>query len=68
MEPREAFTCALCDNAVYVGEDYYDIPGVGKCCESCIKDCHRYEAEDEAFNDYIDSLIDEQRERSLFNE
>ena len=51
---KQAFTCALCDEAIYVGEEYYDIPGVGKCCTSCIADCHYDEAEDEAYNAYID--------------
>jgi hypothetical protein len=59
---KEAFTCALCDEAIYVGEDYYDIPNLGKCCTSCINDCKCYEAEDESYNAYVDAKIDEMRE------
>jgi hypothetical protein len=44
---EEAFTCVICEGPIYVGEDYYDIPGVGKCCEECISDCHRSCAEKE---------------------
>lgn len=65
---KEAFKCELCDEAIYVGEEYYDIPGAGKCCKGCIDDCHHYEAEDEAYNDYIDRMVEEERDRRLFGE
>ena len=68
MRDRKAFTCALCDNAVYVGDDYYEIPNLGKCCTSCIDDCKQYDAEDEAYNAYIDAQIDEMKERRMFDE
>ena len=67
-ENKVAFKCELCDEAIYVGDDYYDIPGVGYCCTKCIDDCKRYEAEDEAYNAYIDMLIDEMKERNLSHE
>ena len=59
---RIAFRCELCDNEVFVGDEYYNIPGVGKCCTSCIDDCHQYDAEDENYNAYIDARIDEMKE------
>lgn len=67
-ENNVAFKCELCDEAIYVGEEYYDIPGVGKCCKGCIDDCHEDEAEDEAYNAYIDRMFEEERERRLFGE
>lgn len=56
---RKAFTCQLCDESIYEGEDYYMIPGVGPCCETCIDDCRRYDAEagpdpDEAYERSVD--------------
>jgi hypothetical protein len=68
MNNREAFKCELCGDPIYVGEDYYNIPGVGKCCEGCIAECHEYDAEDEAFNAYVDRLIDEQKEERIIYE
>lgn len=65
---RVAFTCAICGEAVYVGEDYYDLPELGKCHEDCVKDCKRYEAEDESFNAYIDAKYDEMKERQALGE
>ena len=67
-EDKEAFKCKLCGDPIYVGEEYYDIPNVGYCCVGCIKDCHCYDAEDEAYNAYIDAQIDEMKERQLFGE
>lgn len=60
---KVAFHCELCDEEIYVGDEYYDIPAVGKCCTSCIDDCHRYDAEDESYNVYVDMCIDEMKER-----
>lgn len=42
-----AFSCAICNEPVYEGEDYYEIPELGKCCEDCIRDCKCYCAERE---------------------
>ena len=64
---RVAFSCAICDEAIYVGEDYYDIPGVGKCCVGCIDDCKHYDAEDESYNAYVDMQIDEMREEAILH-
>lgn len=46
-ELRIAFTCELCEEPIYEGEDYYNIPGFGKCCEDCINGARRYNAERE---------------------
>lgn len=64
-EDKIAFKCELCDDAIYVGENYYDIPGVGRCCKDCIDDCKCYEAEDESYNAYVDAEIDRMREERL---
>lgn len=60
---RKAFTCELCEDSIYEGEDYYDIPGVGVCCEKCIDDCKRYDAE--AYDPCMD-LAKEAREEGMF--
>ena len=62
---RKAYKCALCDARILEGDDYYDIPDLGICCEDCIEDFKRYGAdpdEDEADNfdrDY-DRMCDEE--------
>ena len=42
---RKVYTCAICDEPIYEGQDYFEIPGLGPCCEGCISECRRYEAE-----------------------
>ena len=44
-EPKVAFTCELCEDDICLGDEYYDIPGLGKCCTNCIDDAHKYDAE-----------------------
>lgn len=46
-EDRRArvYRCAICGEDILEGDDYYNIPGLGPCCEPCIDDAHRYEAE-----------------------
>lgn len=44
-EDRIAFECEICGGDIYEGEEYYDIPDLGKCCANCINDAHRYDAE-----------------------
>lgn len=39
------FRCAICREPILEGDDYYDIPDLGPCCEDCIKDSRRYDAE-----------------------
>ena len=47
-EDRVAFECEICEGDIYEGEEYYDIPGLGKCCTNCISDAHHYDAEAES--------------------
>lgn len=42
---RRVYSCAICGEDILEGDDYYDIPGFGKCCEGCIDDAKCYEAE-----------------------
>jgi hypothetical protein len=42
---KEVYHCRICDGDILEGDDYYDIPGLGPCCEECIADAKRYEAE-----------------------
>lgn len=42
---RKVFICPICEEPIYEGEDYYDIPELGPCCEECISDAKRYDAE-----------------------
>lgn len=37
--------CRICDGEIREGDDYYDIPNLGPCCEECINESKRYEAE-----------------------
>lgn len=39
------FHCELCGGAIREGDDYYDIESIGPCCEECIKQSKRYDAE-----------------------
>ena len=41
------YRCAICEEIIREGDDYYDIPGLGPCCEICIDDARRYDAEPE---------------------
>ena len=42
---RVACSCAICDEDIYEGDDYYDIPMLGKCCTICIDDARRFDIE-----------------------
>lgn len=42
---KPVYKCPLCGWGIYEGEDYYDIPGLGPCCETCISDAKCYDAE-----------------------
>lgn len=39
------YGCAICNAEILEGDDYYDIPGLGPCCEECIDDAKRLCAE-----------------------
>ena len=39
------YKCEICGEEILEGDDYYDIPGYGICCEDCIKETKRYSAE-----------------------
>lgn len=42
---KRVYSCAICGEDILEGDDYYNIPGYGICCESCIDDCKQYDAE-----------------------
>lgn len=42
---KRVYSCAICGDAIKEGDDYYEIPKLGPCCEGCIKESKRYEAE-----------------------
>lgn len=42
---KVVYRCRLCDGEIREGDDYYHIEGVGPCCEECIKESKRYDAE-----------------------
>lgn len=42
---RVVYSCAICNEAILEGDDYYDLPGLGMCCEECVSDAKRHEAE-----------------------
>jgi hypothetical protein len=60
---RVAFECAICEKSIYEGDDYYNIPDLGNCCEECIDDCKRYSAE--ACDDGSDYYYDVAREEAM---
>lgn len=39
------YKCKLCGEPIREGDDYYDIDGLGHCCEVCIEDSKKYDAE-----------------------
>ena len=41
---RRVYGCAICEDDILEGDDYFDIPGLGPCCEGCIKDSKKYDA------------------------
>lgn len=50
LEPPEdsrtvVYHCELCEEPIREGDDYYDIPSLGTCCEGCIRKSKRYDAE-----------------------
>lgn len=49
---KRVYRCAICEGDIREGDDYYDIPELGPCCETCIKDAKRYEAEPEYSDRY----------------
>lgn len=42
---KRVYRCAICGDDIKEGDDYYDIPKLGPCCEPCIDDCKCYTAE-----------------------
>lgn len=39
------YRCRICEGKIREGDDYYNVPGLGPCCEECIKESKRYDAE-----------------------
>lgn len=39
------YRCAICEDPILEGDDYYEIPSLGPCCEKCIEDSRRHDAE-----------------------
>lgn len=37
--------CPICDDEIRAGDEAWDIPNYGYCCERCIKDAHIIEVE-----------------------
>lgn len=44
---KTAYTCKVCGRAIKEGDEYWDIPEFGQCCETCIDGAHHYDAEAE---------------------
>ena len=42
---RKVYTCAMCEEPILEGDDYYEIGDFGMCCTNCIDDAKRYDAE-----------------------
>lgn len=38
-------SCAICGEDLLEGDEYYDLPKLGICCEHCVEDCHHYDLE-----------------------
>lgn len=39
------YRCRICDGEILEGDDYYNVPGLGFCCEECIDESKCYDAE-----------------------
>lgn len=45
-DTRRVFdSCAICEDPIFEGDDAWDIPNYGYCCERCIKDARIIEVE-----------------------
>lgn len=42
---KRVYSCAICGWPILEGDDYYEIPELGPCCETCITEARRYGAE-----------------------
>lgn len=42
---KMVFRCAICEDPIREGDDYYQVPDLGPCCEECIEESRRYDAE-----------------------
>lgn len=42
---KVVFRCRICEEPILEGDDYYEISDIGPCCEECIDNAKRYEAE-----------------------
>ncbi len=42
---KVVFKCAIDGCDIMEGDDYFRIEGFGPCCEDCIRDSKRYDAE-----------------------
>lgn len=42
---RRVYECQVCGYDILEGDDYYDIPGFGPCCEECIDNAKKHDAE-----------------------
>lgn len=40
-----AYRCRICEGEILEGDDYFDIPDLGPCCEECIAESKRHDAE-----------------------
>lgn len=38
-------TCQVCEEPIRAGDDAWNIPNFGYCCERCIDDAHEIEVE-----------------------
>lgn len=43
------FRCYICEHPIKEGDDYYDIPDLGPCCEDCISEAKRFDATPDYF-------------------
>lgn len=42
---KAVYSCAICGWGIFEGDDYYDLPKLGTCCETCISEAKKYGAE-----------------------
>lgn len=56
QELRKVYTCEICNEDIYEGEDCYKIPDYGVCCTHCIDECKCYSVEPE-YDDMRDEVM-----------
>lgn len=57
---RAVYRCAICRDSILEGDDFYDLPVLGICCEECVEGSKCFGAElDDPEPDREEDYLDE---------